>query len=168
MSRAFVKELDGYETEVAPPRRQHSGLPNYITPGGERSLKERIGQLIAGRQIAAEAQGLDQQGELRRIDDELSYLQERLEQAIVVAPPDPPWHRVEIGAQVELVDEYDHRHRFTILGEDEIDVPAGRISWSSPLGRAVMGKAVGEVAQWRRPVGDLEVEIVSISYPGQT
>ena len=52
-----------------------------------------------------------------------------------------------------------------VVGDDEADVAAGKISWASPLGRAMMGAKVGDTVKWRRPAGDVEVEIVEIAYP---
>jgi transcription elongation factor GreB len=50
------------------------------------------------------------------------------------------------------------------VGEDEIDSKGGRISWRSPVGRSLLGKRAGDVVVVRRPVGDLEVEILSVKY----
>ena len=87
-----------------------------------------------------------------------------MQRAIVVHPPETPVSVVGIGAEVELVDEHDETHRFVIVGEDEVDIEAGRVSWRSPLGRAVLHCGVGDSAVWKRPAGDLEVEIVSVRY----
>ena len=165
MSRAFVKETDGDETTPEQPRRKHSNLPNYITPAGAKVLRQRIETLAKRRaELAATAEDLGRKNELQLLDSDIEYFQERLRRAIVVQPPSRPWQTVEIGATVDLVDEHETRHRFTIVGEDEIDVAAGRISWSSPLGSAVMRRNVGDVVIWKRPVGDLELEIVHVSY----
>jgi transcription elongation GreA/GreB family factor len=50
------------------------------------------------------------------------------------------------------------------VGEDEADAAAGKISWVSPLARTLMGASVGDTVTWKRPAGDLELEIVSIRY----
>lgn len=165
MSRAFVKEPDSDETAPEQPQRQHSNLPNYITPSGATDLRRRIEGLAKRRaELAAAPEDLGRKTELRRQDSDLEYLQERLRRAIVVPPPPRPWRTVEIGASVALVDEHDSEHHFTIVGEDEIDVAAGRISWSSPLGSAVMRRSMGDVVVWKRPVGNLELEITDIHY----
>ena len=52
-----------------------------------------------------------------------------------------------------------------LVGDDEADVAAGRISWASPLAKAMIGAKVGDTVKWRRPAGDAEVEIVGITYP---
>ncbi len=166
VSRAFVREPDGDQVVEAPPERRHSDAPNYITPGGLEALRVRVAELDAERrELEAAPERLDRQGDRQRIESELRYLHERVQRAIVVHPPEPPGGDVGIGAEVELIDENDETHRFVIVGEDEVDVGAGRVSWSSPLGRAVLHRRVGDSALWQRPAGDLEVEIVAVCYP---
>ena len=81
------------------------------------------------------------------------------------APAGQPEEEVHFGAAVRIVDEDGKVHQFTIVGDNEADVGAGRISWASPLAKAMMGARVGDVVVWRRPAGDIEVEIAGISYP---
>jgi transcription elongation GreA/GreB family factor len=57
-------------------------------------------------------------------------------------------------------------HEFTIVGEDEADVATGKVSWLSPLAKALIGARVGDTVKWRRPVGDTDLEILDIHYPG--
>jgi transcription elongation GreA/GreB family factor len=71
---------------------------------------------------------------------------------------------VQFGATVTVVDENDERHRFAIVGEDEAEPTKHRISWLSPLAKALLGQKVGDTAVWKRPVGDLSVEIEKIEY----
>ena len=165
MSRAFVKEADGDDRIPERPRRRHSDLPNYITPRGEHSLRDRIERLAQERVIvAAQAENLNRKSELLGIDEDLDYLRERLQRAILVPPPPRPWETVEVGASIEFIDTHGEIYQFTIVGEDEIDVALGQISWTSPLGRAVLRRSVGDAVTWPRPIGDLEVEILSITY----
>ena len=166
MSRAFVKEPDGDQVVDAPPERRHSDAPNYITPGGLETLRERAAVLeTKRRRLAAAPERLGSRSDRQRLEAELRYLNERMQRAVVVAPPAAPGAGVGIGAWVDLVDENDERHRFAIVGEDEADAGADRVSWSSPIGRAVLGRRVGDSAIWKRPAGDLEVEIVAVRYP---
>jgi transcription elongation GreA/GreB family factor len=65
---------------------------------------------------------------------------------------------------VEVSDEDDRSRTFSIVGEDEADVASGKISWSSPLGKAMIGSKVGDTVIWRRPAGDTELEILGIRY----
>jgi transcription elongation GreA/GreB family factor len=74
---------------------------------------------------------------------------------------------VHFGADLTILDESGRAHCFSIVGDDEADVAAGKISWASPVARAMIGARVGEIVTWRRPAGDTDVEIVEISYPGR-
>ena len=94
----------------------------------------------------------------------MRYLQKRLESAVVVDPKQQRGDKIFFGATVEVEDENGVRSTHQIVGEDEIDTKARRISWKAPLGRALLGKTVGEVVTVRRPVGDIEFEILSIRY----
>jgi transcription elongation GreA/GreB family factor len=68
------------------------------------------------------------------------------------------------GATVALLDEDERRLGYTIVGEDEADAEHGKVSWISPLARALMDARVGDMVTWRRPSGDAELEIVAITY----
>jgi len=72
--------------------------------------------------------------------------------------------RVGFGATVDLVDEDGARYRYRIVGEDEADPEQGLVSWVSPLARALEGARVGDSVIWKRPAGDLEVEVLAIDY----
>ena len=166
MSRAFVKEADGEQVVEAPPQRRHSDAPNYITPEGFEALRARVAELDAQRRTLAGApERLGRRTDQQRIETELRYLNERVQRAIVVEPPEAPCLEVGIGAEVDLVDENDEAHRFVIVGEDEVDAGAGRVSWNSPLGRAVLRRRAGDSTRWERPAGDIEIEVVAVRYP---
>jgi transcription elongation factor GreB len=69
---------------------------------------------------------------------------------------------VAFGLWVRVEDEEGTESRYQIVGEDEIDPEKGRITFSSPLGKALLGKKLGDVVTVKRPKGDLELEIVGI------
>ena len=166
MSRAFVKEADGEQVVEVPPQRRHSDAPNYITPEGFEALRARVAELDAQRRTLAGApERLGRRTDRQRVETELRYLNERVQRAIVVEPPEAPCREVGIGAEVDLVDENDDAHRFVIVGEDEVDAGAGRVSWNSPLGRAVLRRRAGDSTRWERPAGDIEIEVVAVRYP---
>ena len=73
-----------------------------------------------------------------------------------------PLDRVHFGALVEAEDKEGERLNFMIVGEDEADAMQGRISWVSPLANALMNARVGDVVSWKRPLGDKELEVLSI------
>ena len=71
---------------------------------------------------------------------------------------------LKLGATVALEDENGDKSTLTIVGEDESDGKVGRISWRSPIGRALLGGSQGDVVTVRRPAGETELEIVSVRY----
>jgi transcription elongation factor GreB len=103
---------------------------------------------------------------LREIDRRLAHLSRIMKAAKVVDPAaQPSRDQVRFGATVELADEDDNRRILTIVGDDESDAAAGRIGWSAPLARALIGAKVGDERTVRLPAGDKSYEVVAISYP---
>jgi transcription elongation factor GreB len=155
--------------------------PNYITPDGYRRLREEYESLFASDRpklvetVAWAAANGDRsengdyiygRRKLREIDRRLGFLSRRMKDARVVDPAaQPERERIFFGATVVLADEGDIRRTVTLVGEDETDAGAGRIAWSSPIGRAIRGAAVGEVRRVTLPAGERALEIVSIAYP---
>ena len=75
-----------------------------------------------------------------------------------------PGADIRFGATVNLVDENNQSYTFRIVGEDEADAARGLISWVSPLAREMLGKQAGDGLIWKRPAGDLNLEITDFSY----
>ncbi len=162
MSRAFVKEDESESKSGDLPERPLSPHPNYVTPFGLQSLQNRVRDLLERK---AELTGRDDLGarqELPVIERDLRYYGERVKTAIVVDPATQPADRVHFGATVEVEGEGGVQS-FTIVGEDEADVTAGKISWISPLAKALLNARVGDVVTWRRPAGNQELEVLSIA-----
>jgi transcription elongation factor GreB len=104
---------------------------------------------------------------LREIDRRISCLSRIMKAAKVVDPASQQVRdQVRFGATVELADEDDNRRILTIVGDDETDAGAGRIGWSAPLARALIGAKVGDERIVRLPAGEKSYEVVAISYPG--
>jgi transcription elongation factor GreB len=72
--------------------------------------------------------------------------------------------QVRFGATVVVQDEDGAEKKYTLVGSDESDPARGALSFQSPIGRALMKKKVGDVVTVRRPVGEVDLEILSISY----
>src|SRR5437870_7669426 len=105
---------------------------------------------------------------LREIDRRLAHLARIMIASKVVDPAaQAARDQVRFGATVELVDEDDNRRMLTIVGDDETDAAAGRIGWSAPLARALIGAKVGEERIVRLPVGEKSYEVIRIDYPGR-
>jgi transcription elongation GreA/GreB family factor len=169
MSRAFVKDSDDDLAAGELPERPLSAHPNYVTPRGLERLQARLRELQEEHERLA-PQAPDDSGAkqaLRVVERDLRYFNAQLERAIVVDLEGQPRDEVHFGAAVKIRDEDGTPHEFTIVGDDEADVAAGKVSWASPLAKAMMGARVGDTVTWRRPAGEAEVEIVGISYPGK-
>jgi len=101
---------------------------------------------------------------LREIDRRVRHLSRILDTVEVVDPTQFSGDRVEFGATVTFEDEEGHSRTLQLVGEDEGDVKAGRVSLKSPLGVALMGKKVGDETLLRRPKGDIWVTILKVEY----
>jgi len=165
MSRAFVKEPEGDQAGADQPERPHSIHPNYITTGGLARLKEKLAAMTARRQaLDADKDNLGARSELQSLQADIRYLAHRIEAAIPVDTARQGTDAIRFGATVELLDDAGAAHRFTIVGEDEADVAQNRISWVSPLASALLNRSIGDLITWRRPAGDMELEITGFSY----
>lgn len=103
---------------------------------------------------------------LREIDRRLGYLAKIMKQAKVIDPAKQPSRdQVRFGATVELADEDDNRRILTIVGDDEADAAKGKIGWSAPLARALIGAKVGDERIVRLPAGEKAYEVIAIRYP---
>ncbi len=161
MSRAFVKELDE-SADYDLPERPQSPHTNYVTPQGLEQLQERVRELNIEREALADCEDLASRQQLKHVERELHYYTERVGRAILVRPEMLPEDEVHFGAAVTVQSPEGERLNFTIVGEDEADVTQGKISWVSPLARALLNARIGDVVVWKRPAGDKELEIVEI------
>lgn len=156
--------------------------PRYITPEGLKRIRAEYDALFGVErpkvvEIVSWAASLGDRSEnadylygkkrLREIDRRLAHLSRIMRAAKVVDPAaQPSRDQVRFGATVELADEDDVRRSLTIVGDDETDASAGRIGWSAPLARALIGAKVGDERIVRLPAGEKSYEVVAIRYPG--
>jgi transcription elongation factor GreB len=153
--------------------------PNYITPEGFRRLRDEYErlfgverpQLVETISWAAGNGDRSENGDyiygrkrLREIDRRLGWLSKRMKAARLIDPAEQDRSKVLFGATVTLADEDDNERVVTLVGEDEADAGSGRISWHSPIARAIRGAAVGDVRRVTLPAGEREYEVVAISY----
>jgi transcription elongation factor GreB len=157
------------------------GQPRFITAAGFEKLRAEYDDLFANDRpklvetIAWAAANGDRsengdyiygRKKLREIDRRLGYLAKVMKAAKVVDPSaQAAQHQVRFGATVELADEDDGRRTITIVGDDEADASAGRIGWSAPIARALIGAQVGDERVVRLPSGEKNYEVVEIRYP---
>lgn len=152
---------------------------NYITPDGFKKLQDEFRVLFHEErpklvETVAWAAGNGDRSEngdyiygkrrLREIDKRLFFLRGRIESAEVVDPKSVQSENVVFGATVTIEDENGELKTYQIVGEDEIEPGRNRISWKSPLARALLGKSVGDQISVSRPAGELEAEILEIRF----
>ena len=157
----------------APPRTP------YITPEGEQALRGELDRLWNHErprvtQEVADAAALGDRSEnaeyiygkkrLREIDARLRFLSKRLDELTVVRDTPADDGTIYFGAWVRLEDETGEELVYRIVGPDEFDVAAGRISVDSPLGRALLRKQDGDEVLVRRPRGDAAYTILEVRY----
>ena len=155
--------------------------PRFITPEGFARIHAEYEELFGIErskivEVVSWAASLGDRSEnadylygkkrLREIDRRLAYLAKVMKAAKVVDPSkQDDQSQVRFGATVEVVDEDNNHRSLTIVGDDETDASAGRIGWSAPLARAMIGAKVGEERIVRLPAGEKSYEVIAIRYP---
>ncbi|MBU0750845.1 MAG: transcription elongation factor GreB [Gammaproteobacteria bacterium] len=181
MNKAFVKESDAEEEDDLPGAPAlPPGSKNYMTARGHAAMRAEFEQLVKVERpelvkVVAWAAGNGDRSEngdyiygkkrLREIDRRIRYLTKRLENAEVVDPLlQENVEQVFFGASVTVFHETDGEATYQIVGVDEADAGAGRISWISPLARALTKAREGDSIRFPSPVGPREIEILEIRY----
>jgi transcription elongation factor GreB len=154
-------------------------VKNYITPGGFRRMQEELARLwkeerppiVATVTWAAGNGDRSENGDyiygkkkLREIDRRIRFLSKRLDSAVVVDNAGRTHQRVHFGATVTIEFENGDEREVTIVGVDELDSSDARISWRSPLARALLTAAVGDTVTVHAPRGPERVEIIAVRY----
>lgn len=186
MNKAFVREDDEADEEaLSPALKLPAGVRNYITPHGHARLRDELEHLVKRErpsvvEIVAWAASNGDRSEngdyiygkrrLREIDRRIRFLSKRLDFAEVVDPLRQGDNRqVFFGATVTVADlEGEAENTYIIVGVDEADVARGRISWVSPLARALIKSREGDVIRFQSPAGIRELEILEVSYQAIT
>jgi transcription elongation factor GreB len=155
--------------------------PRFITPEGFALLRAEYDDLFGVErpkivEVVSWAASLGDRSEnadylygkkrLREIDRRLSHLSKIMKAAKVVDPASQAAReQVRFGATVEVADDDDNRRTLTIVGEDEADASAGRIGWSAPLARALVGAKIGAERTVRLPPGEKSYLVMAIRFP---
>jgi transcription elongation factor GreB len=179
------RDDDAPEEEAEEEEEQEEGKPrraekNYITPEGWKRLttereflhfKKRpevvgfLADAAAEGDRSENAEYIYRKRQLREIDRRLRFLGKRLDVAVVVDPrAQTRRDRVFFGATVTVEDEDGSSHVYRIVGVDEVEGAAGVISWQSPVGKALLGKEVGDTVTVRWHAGEREITIVQIDF----
>jgi transcription elongation GreA/GreB family factor len=151
--QAFIKEND--ETLDELPDRPVSPNPNFVTAEGLAAIEAQLARL---QQDYARAQGASDRAALVALSRELRYWIARKASAQVVATPVNPTN-VQFGSTVTILRDEGPRQSYRIVGEDEADPAKGKISYVSPVARALMGRQVGHIVR----VGNSDLELIAIS-----
>ncbi len=180
MNKAFVREGEDRDEETedsAPPLP--AGFRNYITPRGYSRLKEELTHLLdrerpeVVRTVAWAASNGDRsenadyhygKKRLREIDRRIRFLTKRLEFAEVVDPEGRESGQIFFGATVTVANSKGEELTISIVGVDEIDTAKGRVSWISPIARALIKAREGDFVTLDTPGGREELEVLEVRY----
>ena len=164
MSRAFVKENDLEHAGIDIPERPLSPHPNYVTLQGYQELQANIRNIeeeLKKLKITEDNTLLEKKYRLER---DLRYFLNRIKSAFKVDPKTQDKDKVLFSATVHLTDENDKKMMIKIVGEDEADTSKNKISYVSPLAKALIGTKVGDEILWERPAGNIYLFVDEISY----
>ncbi|MDQ3266373.1 MAG: transcription elongation factor GreB [Myxococcota bacterium] len=156
------------------------GQKRYITRLGAEKLHKELVRLLTEERpkVTAEVSAAAAQGDrsenaeyiygkkrLRQIDGRIRFLQRRLDVCTLVDPSEQTdSSKIYFGARVLLEDEDGKQTTYQVVGPDELDTKGGRISVDSPIGRALLGKRPGDSVTVHRPLGEIELTVLKISY----
>lgn len=183
MNKAFVKEDSNFDDDdleagglAIPP-----GSKNYITRFGYDNMRAELSELVNKERPemvstvswAASNGDRSENGDyiygkkrLREIDRRIRFLTKRLETIEVVDTHlQTNRHQVFFGATVEYINQDGEEFTITIVGIDEAEPLLGKISWISPVARALMKAKEGDVVNVNTPNGQQELEILAVNYP---
>jgi len=179
MSKAFVKESE-LEEELPPPAAPEAPpAKNYVTPAGYARLKAELRQLVeverpeVVRTVTWAASNGDRsengdylygKKRLREIDRRVRFLIKRLEGATVVDNSGRDDEQVFFGARVSVRSAGGEERTVTIVGADEVDAARGRVSWHSPVARALLKARAGDTVRLETPGGAEQLEILDVRY----
>lgn len=181
MNKAFVREGDSDDDDLEAPQPQTPPVSkNYITPAGHARLRGELLHLIdverpeVVRTVSWAASNGDRsengdyiygKRRLREIDRRIRFLTKRLDIAEVVDPArQVGLNQVFFGASVTYLRNGEQEERITIVGIDEVDPLRGRVSWISPVAKALMKSREGDVLSLRTPAGVDELEVLQVAY----
>lgn len=179
MSNFSPPSSDQDDEDVPAELRLPIGTKNYITPAGHKRLKDELIQLVKVERPmmvqtvswAASNGDRSENGDyiygkrrLREIDRRIRFLTKRLEIAEVVDTSTLDQSRVFFGATVTYCNQHGDERTITIVGMDELDPARQRVTWISPVARALLKAEVGDTVRLQTPGGIEELDILEIRY----
>lgn len=172
-------DVDHDDFEEDEPSEGPGKFENLITPAGYKKIVDELNDLfkvqrpaLVDEVAAAAAQGDRSENaeyiygkkRLREIDRRMNFLKRRLDKAKIIDPLKQSSNKVEFGATVTIEDEEGRAKTWFIVGEDEADPSSGKISWLSPIGKAMLNKSIGDYVEVHTPKGDVEYTVVAFRY----
>jgi len=166
VSRGFVKEDDQEEVPIVPQRAfLPDGVPNFVTPAGLEQLLAEKKDLILEKETISTANENEKRIAVNFINAKLQLLESRINDARIIDPEKQPTDEVRFGATVTLnIPATGRKQIFQIVGVDEADIAKGKISFLSPLAKAMINKKTGEKITLKRDKGEAVFEVVKITY----
>jgi transcription elongation factor GreB len=180
MSKAFTKETDNDDEEPEKPETDFTDVKNYVTPLGFSLMQDEMRQLatverpkiVETVRWAASNGDRSENGDyiygkrrLREIDRRVRYLVKRLESSEIVDPArQKNLTQIFFGATVTYVDEDNIETKVKLVGIDEADLTKGKISWISPIAKALLKSEVGDVVEVVTPASTMKLKIIAIEY----
>ena len=179
MSKAFTRENDDAEEELPAEPAGPEVSRYYMTPAGYGRLRAELKHLVeverpeVVRTVSWAASNGDQsengdyiygKRRLREIDRRVRFLIRRLENSEVVDPAGRDTDQVFFGATVTVSSADGAERTITIVGLDEVDTSRGRVSWISPIAKALIKAREGDVVTLRTPNGAVQLEILKVEY----
>jgi len=166
MSRGFVKEDDQEEVPMVPQRAYlPDGVPNFVTRNGMEQLLAEKEALIREKDNVGSSNENEKRIALNYINAKLQLLNNRIADARVVDLTEQPQNEIRFGATVTLKTEVSGKTQiFQITGVDEANIARGKISFISPLAKALINKKAGDTIVLKRDREEIDFEIMDIAY----
>ncbi len=180
MSKAFTKETDNDDDEPEQPSSFTDDLKNYVTPAGYKDLQDELRQLLKEErpkvvETVRWAAGNGDRSEngdyiygkrrLREIDRRMRYLTKRIESAEVVDQKlQKNLTQIFFGATVTYLEADGTEKTVKIVGIDEADLTKNKISWISPVARALLKAEVGDTVALKTPTVTESLKVIKIKY----
>jgi transcription elongation factor GreB len=166
MSRGFVREGDQEEVPMVPKRAfLPDGVTNFVTRAGMEQLLAEKEAMIREREDLNIANENERRIAVNYVNARLQLLNNRIAEARIVDPKDQPQDEITFGATVTLKNIASARIQdFQIVGVDEANIAKGKVSFISPLARALINKKTGERVTLKREKDEIVFEVMKIAY----
>jgi transcription elongation factor GreB len=166
MSRGFVKEDDQEEVPRVPQRAYlPEGVTNFVTPFGMNQMLDEKQKLVNEKNNLNNANENEKRIALNYINAKLQLLNNRIIEAKIVNLNEQPQNEIRFGAIICLkIEASKNIQTFQIVGVDEADISKGKISFISPIAKALISKKVGDKVILKQAKKDIVFEIIDISY----